>query len=99
MKWFLLLALVFAFPVAGQERPEVTCKIVDHPIEVMNAQTGKGEERDDWRVHCVVKQADKIVYEEDLVLPYPCDIQTAIVAVEDFRKKRVIEILKKKKGK
>jgi hypothetical protein len=93
-----LLGILLAIPAAeAQEKPKVNCVAENFGTVVMNAQTKKTEEIENWKVTCNIKQGDKILHEEKLVLPYPASYRDAMDAIEDFRKNKAPKILKEKK--
>jgi hypothetical protein len=66
----------------------VSCTLTNHPYTLAHKQGDKlvNEDKDDWWVHCKVTVGNKVKLEQDLPLAHPTELQTAIDAVNEFRK-------------
>jgi hypothetical protein len=72
----------------------VTCVLHNHPYDLVNAQTGKVVEHDDWRVQCTVTWKKDKVYDAELTLARPTEFRDAMFAVDEFRTKRAPQLVK-----
>ena len=83
----------------NQPKIKVACLLQNYPVDVVDATTGKAEEIENWVVTCKVSQADKVFFDDKLILPYPTSFQDAMVAVQEFRTKKAAIIVKQQKEK
>jgi hypothetical protein len=85
-------------PLQAQTMASFSCLITNTPVRVLDAKTKTYVDHDEnWRADCKVKIADKLVWSGALPLPMYATEPEANAAVEDFRKNKLPEILKKAK--
>jgi hypothetical protein len=85
-------------PVRAQNTASFSCLITNDPVRVLDAKTKTYVDHDEnWRADCKVKTGDKLVWSGALPLPMYATEPEANAAVEDFRKNKLPEILKKTK--
>src|SRR5438105_9496940 len=94
----LAVWLLCALSARPQEKPKVSCFAENHPETFLDGQTGKEQERDNWTAKCEIRQGDAVLYAPTrLILPYPATFRQAMDAIDEFRSKKAVEILKEKK--
>jgi hypothetical protein len=87
-----------ALSARAQNTASFSCLITNVPVRVLDAKTKTYVDHDEnWRADCKVKIADKLVWSGALPLPMYATEPEANAAVEDFRKNKLPEILKKAK--
>src|ERR1700756_2815385 len=89
------LLLFLAAPLCAQENPRFSCLATNHPIITLDAKTGKyTDHEENWEVTCTVTYKGDKLYSGGLVLPQYATMPEAKAAIEEFRKKKLPEILK-----
>lgn len=81
----------------AQENPTVNCVAEKHSETVVNAKTGKAEERANWTARCEIREGQGVIYAKVLTLPYPATRREAMDAIEEFQDKTAPAILKERK--
>jgi hypothetical protein len=101
------LALLCAPPAFAQVKPappapRVSC-IANDEVVMQSRKLDNGTYKltsiEDWRVHCTITVGDKKIYDDDLHLLHPCEFHDAMLAIDEFRNKTAVQILKEKKPK
>jgi len=64
------------------------------PYDLIDAQTKRVVEKDDWRVQCTVTWKKDKVYDSELPLARPTEFRDAMLAVDEFRTKRAPQLVK-----
>ena len=97
----VLLVVLPLFPVvaAGQQPPYRTICTLDNHSYIISHYDKENkklneEEHDDWRVTCSISLAGKVLYREELTLARPTEFRDAMVATEEFRKHKAVELIK-----
>jgi hypothetical protein len=78
----------------GKPVPKVSCVAEKYSEKVVNAKTGKEEERANWTARCEIRQGDGVIYAGPLVLPYPASKHDAYDAIDEFMDKKAPQIVK-----
>lgn len=92
---FLLITFLLA-----QIRPppaRVSCIATNYPevlVHKNSDNTATLTDLDDWRVNCKITIREAVIFNEALTLPHPTEYMAAMAAIDDFRKKRALQILK-----
>jgi hypothetical protein len=106
----LALSFVTLFLVSGyasaqtkptpQPRLHTSCKMTNNPVSLVSVEYPKGRDVDNWRVECAITEEKgdetKTLYKETLTLPFECSFREAAEAVDVWRNKTAVAIIKEK---
>ena len=84
-----LLVLVLLAKLNQKPVKNISCKMENHIYQMVVKKGDKfvTEDRDDWHVRCKIEMAGKVKFDQELVLAHPCELNEAVIAVDEFRKK------------
>ena len=91
--------LLFPLGAAGQQpKFHTTCTLLNHPYVVAHYDKENKkldeEEHEDWRVTCTITYKNEILYKEVLPLARPTEFRDAMLATEEFRKHKSVQLIK-----
>jgi hypothetical protein len=83
--------------VCAEPPAKISCLAERQEFVVYDAKTKTSKEFESWRASCTIKKGSEEIYSGTLALPYPATFREAMDAIEEFRTKKAVEILKKEK--
>ena len=85
-----LILIVLPSFASSTPKPKLTCDLRN--VGIVISEKGKVREEDDWYADCRIYVDGKEVFSGALVLAHPASIYDATSAIDDLRKKKLVEI-------
>ena len=91
--------LLFPLGAAGQQpKFETSCVLRNHSYILAHYDKENKKldekEQDDYTVTCTITYKNGILYKEVLPLPHPTEFRDAMLATEEFNKRKSVQLIK-----